>query len=88
MVIFYQGTMRVPGPRRHVSTVLYTKLALFFIEIIWLVIGSYWSLGDYKNCDWTVIITVRFLIGLAWIGVVVFIIMIGEFNPEESCCYG
>ena len=52
---------------------------LFILELVWLVIGSVWVTNEYKDCDWIVVTTVRVLVGLAWVGVVVFIFMFGKF---------
>ena len=56
---------------------------LFILELVWLVIGSVWVTNEYKDCDWIVVTTVRVLVGLAWVGVMVFFFMFGEFNVED-----
>ena len=56
---------------------------LFILELVWLVIGSVWVTNEYKDCDWIVVTTVRVLVGLAWVGVMVFIFMFGEFYIED-----
>ncbi|KAF6020892.1 DAGLB [Bugula neritina] len=68
--------------RRHVAQVLYVKLALFIMEVVWLVMGTYWATFEYKNCDFIIVGTVRAMVSLAWIGVFVFTIMfIFLFSP-------
>ena len=67
------------GARRGVAKVLYAKFILFVLELGWLVIGSFWATAEYEDCDPVVVATVRVLVALSWIGVIVFIVMFGEF---------
>jgi len=48
------------------------------MEVVWLVMGTYWATFEYKNCDFIIVGTVRAMVSLAWIGVFVFTIMFSK----------
>lgn len=74
----FQGTIKEFGARRLVPKILYVKFLFFVLEVGWLFLGSYWSADQYEYCDAILVNTVRLLVGLAWVGVIVFIVMMGK----------
>ncbi|XP_067932543.1 diacylglycerol lipase-beta-like [Watersipora subatra] len=71
-----RGSIKECGARRAVPKVLYFKLTLFLLEIVWLVVGSFWSTAEYKHCNLVVVEAIRALVALSWIGAVIFILMV------------
>jgi uncharacterized membrane protein len=78
-----RGTITNVEPRKWVSKILYVKLSLsFFLELVWILIGTYFAFGDTSSCDKEVVLTMKFAVLTEWF--VALIVMIGiviVFDP-------
>jgi sn1-specific diacylglycerol lipase len=69
-------------PRQKLAKLLYLKLAITVPEIVWNILGTYWSFLRSSNCEEFVVKTVQGVVITGWIlGVVVIIGIAIVFDP-------
>ena len=77
-----QGTITNVWPRRKLSKLIYVKLAISLVELVWNILGTYWAFGKSSGCELHVVLTVKGAVLSGW--VLAFIVMIGiivVFDP-------
>nr|CAD2145236.1 unnamed protein product [Meloidogyne enterolobii] len=82
-----QGSIMEMEKRRHVSTLLYARLPVFFVEVIWTIITTLLSFNIFYNADNLCKIEsgIRIAVVIEWILVIsIFIGAICVFNPHEG----
>ena len=81
IAIFYvsmKGTVMHSRPRRHMSKLLYIQLALYIPELLWAILGTYWTVAHFSlQCKVTLIIAVCVSVALQW--TMLLIVFIGTF---------
>ncbi|XP_061191420.1 diacylglycerol lipase-beta-like isoform X2 [Saccostrea echinata] len=77
-----RGTIMITGPRKKLAKLLYLKLVITVPEIVWNILGTYWSFLRSSNCQVFVVKTVQGAVLTGWIlGVLVIIGIIVVFDP-------
>ncbi|KAJ7401392.1 Sn1-specific diacylglycerol lipase beta [Pitangus sulphuratus] len=80
--ISMQGTISNPGPRKSLPKVLYTRLLLYFPELIWAVLGAVWVSDSSVRCEKTVINAIIGTVIASWVIIVFTIIgVLIVFDP-------
>uniref|UniRef100_A0A1I8B8G2 sn-1-specific diacylglycerol lipase n=1 Tax=Meloidogyne hapla TaxID=6305 RepID=A0A1I8B8G2_MELHA len=82
-----QGSIMEMEKRRHVSTLLYARLPVFFVEVIWTITTTLLSFNIFYNADNLCKIEsgIRIAVVIEWILVIsIFIGAICVFNPHEG----
>lgn len=63
-----KGTITNDRPRRHIPNLIMCKLFIFFIEIVWTIMGTNWAFGSHvRNCSNVVINVVKGATVVGWI---------------------
>ncbi|XP_056017881.1 diacylglycerol lipase-beta-like isoform X2 [Ostrea edulis] len=77
-----QGTMMRAKPRKKLAKLLYIKLVITIPEIVWNILGTYWSFLRSSNCQEFVVKTIQGAVITGWIlGVLVIIGIAIVFDP-------
>ncbi|CAG5114884.1 unnamed protein product, partial [Candidula unifasciata] len=83
--ISMQGTIIDVIPRRNINKWLYAKLFLFFLELVWLCISTYWAFAHSFTCNWTIVMTARGAIICTWVmAFAIFVAILIVFDPMGS----
>lgn len=77
-----QGTIMITSPRKKLSKLLYLKIIITLPEIVWNILGTYWSFLQSSNCQEFVVRTVQGAVITGWVlGVIVMIGIAIVFDP-------
>ncbi|XP_064620702.1 diacylglycerol lipase-beta-like isoform X3 [Lineus longissimus] len=78
-----RGTIANVEPRKWLPKILYLKLALgVFVELAWILLGTYFAFGDTSMCDNQVVLTMKIAVVTEWFVAVVAIVgIIIIFDP-------
>ncbi|KAK3090708.1 hypothetical protein FSP39_013912 [Pinctada imbricata] len=80
--ISMKGSITNVGPREKLVLFLYIKIAISVPELIWNILGTYWSFSESKECQRSVVWTARGAVISGWIlAVIVIIGVIVVFDP-------
>lgn len=86
MAILYvsmQGTLTNASPRRHMPKLLYFQLTLYFPELIWTILGTYWTVKHFSySCQLGLVVAVCVSVALEW--AILLTVLIGSlvlFDP-------
>ena len=77
-----QGTITNIWPRRRLAKLIYIKIAISLLELVWNILGTYWAFGSSSGCELHVVMTVKGAVLSGW--VIAFIVIIGVvvvFDP-------
>ena len=70
MAILYvsvQGTLTNASPRQHMPKLLYFQLTLYFPELIWTILGTYWTVKHFSySCQLGLVVAVCVSVALEW----------------------
>lgn len=77
-----QGTIMITSPRKKLSKLLYLKIIITLPELVWNILGTYWSFLQSSNCQEFVVRTVQGAVITGWVlGVIVMIGIAIVFDP-------
>ncbi|XP_023932665.1 sn1-specific diacylglycerol lipase beta [Lingula anatina] len=77
-----RGTILNIRPRRHITKFLYLRVALFFPELVWNILGAIWAFDESLDCDTHVVWTVKGVVISMWVLLLgVFIGLLIVFDP-------
>lgn len=62
-----RGSIMNPSPRRRLVKILYVRFVLAFLEILWNILGTYWTFGTETFCEHSVEIAVKITVIVFWI---------------------
>lgn len=63
-----KGTITNDQPRRHIPNLIICKLFLFFIEIVWTIMGTNWAFSIHvQHCSYIVVNVVKGATIVGWI---------------------
>lgn len=83
LYVSMQGTLIDSRPRRHMPKLLYVQLALYIPELIWAILGTYWTAAHVSfMCRVSLIVAVAVSVALQWSMLV--IILIGTLILFDS----
>lgn len=83
LYVSMQGTLIDSRPRRHMPKLLYIQLALYVPELVWAILGTYWTAAHVSlMCEVSLIIAVAVSVALQWSMLV--IILIGTLILFDS----
>ncbi|XP_067045349.1 diacylglycerol lipase-beta-like isoform X1 [Acropora muricata] len=83
LYVSMQGTLINSRPRRHMPKLLYVQLALYIPELIWAILGTYWTAAHVSfMCQVSLIVAVAVSVALQWSMMV--IILIGTLILFDS----
>ena len=83
LYVSMQGTLIDSRPRRHMPKLLYVQLALYIPELVWAVLGTYWTAAHVSlMCQVSLIIAVAVSVAFQWSMLV--IILIGTLILFDS----
>lgn len=90
MYLSMQGTITNDEPRRRIPSLVVCKLFLFFLEIVWTIIGTMWAFGSrVERCSHFVVDVVKGATIVCWVlllvlvvGIIVVFDTLGSALPE------
>ncbi|XP_033123784.1 sn1-specific diacylglycerol lipase beta-like [Anneissia japonica] len=100
LVIVYvsgQGSITNTHPRRFMPQLLYLRLVIFFLELVWSAVGAYWGFSKWEerssdegdSCDIEVVRAVKGTVITSWIisfiiliAVIIFFDPLGNLNED------
>nr|XP_022316925.1 sn1-specific diacylglycerol lipase beta-like isoform X2 [Crassostrea virginica] len=77
-----RGTIMITAPRKNLTKLLYLKLVITLPELVWNILGTYWSFLESSNCQEFVVRTVQGAVITGWVlGVLIIIGVAIVFDP-------
>lgn len=85
-----QGTITNDEPRKRIPSLVVCKLFLFFLEIVWTIIGTVWAFGGHvEHCSHFVVNIVKGATIVCWVlllvlvvGIIIVFDTLGSALPE------
>ncbi|KAK2571722.1 Diacylglycerol lipase-beta [Acropora cervicornis] len=81
LYVSMQGTLIDSRPRRHMPKLLYVQLALYIPELVWAILGTYWTAAHVSfMCQVSLIVAVAVSVALQWS------MLMWEKRCNRLCC--